>query len=170
LDIQAEHRTLHLNWQELNEPGIIGYRIYYDTDTAGPPYNGTSSEETQNSPVTVGNIGSYTLTGLDNSQAYHIVITALDAYGNESHYSNEMLGQPVLKAITNLAIANEDTGIRLSWTPASGATSYKVYRSPQPLQDISQMQYLGETTDPWWIDQTAGSDIQNFYLIISIGY
>lgn len=170
ISIQAEHRTLRLDWQELTEPGIVGYKIYYDTDVAGPPYNGTSSEETQNSPVVVGNIGYHTLTGLDNFQTYHIAITSLDAYGNESPFSNELLGQPVLNAVTEMAIQKNDIGIRLDWNPSYGATSYKVYRSLQPLQDIGQMQYLGETTDPWWIDQTAGAASHNFYIVISIGY
>ena len=170
LGVQAEHRTLRLNWQELSEPGIVGYKIYYDTDAAGPPYNGTSSEETQNSPVVVGNIGYHTLTGLDNAQTYHISITALDAYGNESPFSNELVGQPVLNAVTNMSIQKNDTGIRLDWTPSIGATSYKVYRSQVITQDIGQMQYLGETTDTWWIDQTTGTASHNFYIVISIGY
>lgn len=170
LNLQAEHRTLHVSWQELTEPGIVGYKIYFDTDSPGPPYNGTSSQETQNSPVLVGNIGQHTLTGLDNAHTYYIAITALDASGNESPLSNEMTAQPVLNAATNVNINTAATGIRISWTPSYGATSYKVFRSPYPQRDPAQMEFLGETTDAWWIDPSASTSNHNFYTIISIGY
>ncbi|MDD4309489.1 MAG: fibronectin type III domain-containing protein, partial [Candidatus Cloacimonetes bacterium] len=168
ISCQPEHRAISLSWQQVNEPGVIGYKIYYDTDNSGIPYNGTASVNGINSPVVLGNLGAYTLTGLNNNQDYYIAITALDAAGNESLLSNEMQSRPVLRSVTNLEIDKQASGIKLSWNPAYGATSYKIYRSSSPNLPLDQMQFVAETTSTNWLDNTATTN-KNFYLIISIG-
>lgn len=168
LSCQPEHRAIRLAWQQVNEPGVVGYKIYYDTDNSGTPYNGTASVDGIASPVVIGNLTSYTLTGLNNYQDYFIAITALDAAGNESLLSNEMLSRPVLRAVTNLEIEKQSSGIKLSWNPAYGATSYKIYRGNSPNLPIDQMQFVAETTSTNWLDATVTTD-KKFYLIISIG-
>lgn len=170
LSAQPEHRALSLSWQQLPDPGIVGYRIHYDTDASGPPYDGVSSEAGHNSPVTVGNSGQHTLTGLQADQDYYLAITALDAYGNESPLSNELTGHTVLQAVTGLSISKSASGVSLAWEPAYGAVSYKVYRSATPSFELNQMEYLGETFDPAWLDQSAGNLDSCFYIVISIGY
>ncbi len=170
LSAEPEHKALRLTWQTTNDPEIVGYRIYYDTDYAGPPYTGTSTVYGCNSPVQVGNLSSYILSGLDNSQLYHLAITSVDAFGVESPLSNELVSQPVLRAVADLAIAKSAAGINLSWSQAFGASSYKVYRSELPTSNISQMQYLGETVEPVWLDSTVGAAGKYFYVVISIGY
>ena len=120
------------------------------------------------SPVVVGNLTSYTLTGLNNYKDYYIAITALDAAGNESLLSNEMLSRPVLRAVTNLEIEKQSSGMKLSWNPAYGATSYKIYRGSLPNLPLDQMQFVAETTSTNWQDATETTD-KKFYLIISIG-
>ena len=64
-----------------------GYKIYYDTDSSLPPYEGTGLNE-GDSPIDVGDDTSYTLTGLDPSQDYYFAVTAYDNEGHESWYSN----------------------------------------------------------------------------------
>lgn len=63
-----------------------GYKVYYDTDASGPPYNGTGAAQ-GNSPVDVSNATHFTLSGLGGHS--HVAVTAYDTQGRESWYSNE---------------------------------------------------------------------------------
>ena len=69
-----------------------GYKVYYDNDASGPPYNGTGLNE-GDSPIDVGNTTNYTLSGL-GSGTYYIAVTAYDTLGRESWYSNEVNNPP----------------------------------------------------------------------------
>ena len=62
------------------------YRLYYDDDITSPPYHGTGADQGP-SPIDVGDMFSFTLTGLSS---YNVAVTALDTYGRESWYSNEV--------------------------------------------------------------------------------
>lgn len=62
------------------------YKIYYDNDQSDPPYQGTGLAQ-GNSPIDVGNLTSYTLTGLAGGK-YYFVVTGYDNQGHESWYSN----------------------------------------------------------------------------------
>jgi hypothetical protein len=64
-----------------------GYKVYYDTDSSLPPYEGTGLNE-GDSPIDVGNQTTCTLTGLDPSKDYYFAVTAYDTEGHESWYSN----------------------------------------------------------------------------------
>jgi hypothetical protein len=81
--------TAALSWDAIRSTTTgYGYKVYYDNDTSGPPYNGTDAAQ-GNSPIEVGNVTSYTLSGLGNS-TYYIAVTADDTHGRESRYSNEV--------------------------------------------------------------------------------
>ncbi len=75
---------------------LAGYRLYYDTDGAGAPYNGTGLTE-GDSPisVTVTSLSDpanpeFVLSGLTADVTYHLAVTSYDTSGNESGYSNEV--------------------------------------------------------------------------------
>jgi len=75
---------------------LAGYRIYYDTDGSGAPYNGTGLSQ-GNSPISVPVASlsdpanpELTLSGLTAGVTYHIAVTSYDTSGNESGYSNEV--------------------------------------------------------------------------------
>jgi hypothetical protein len=55
--------SLKLSWSANNAYNISGYNVYFDNDTSGDPYDGTSNEGT--SPIyVVGDVTTYTLTNL----------------------------------------------------------------------------------------------------------
>jgi|GEM_PF-968826 len=83
-----------VQWMSNPELDIKGYKIYFDSDNSGPPYNGTASIYGQPSPVDVGNDTVHTLTGLFNDSTYFISICAYDMSGNKSSYSEELTAVP----------------------------------------------------------------------------
>jgi hypothetical protein len=64
-----------------------GYKVHYDTDASGPPYNGSGAAQ-GNSPIDVGNATHFTLSGL--GRGVYVSVTAYDTQGRESWYSNEV--------------------------------------------------------------------------------
>ncbi|MGI6198363.1 MAG: fibronectin type III domain-containing protein [Candidatus Cloacimonadaceae bacterium] len=170
LSIQPEHRALRVTWQEVSDPGVVGYKIYYDVDASGVPYNGTSNVSGLNSPVFVGNTDSYTLTGLYNNDVYYVAVAAVDAYGLESIVSNEMQAQPVLRAVQSLNLEPIATGMKLTWQPSFGAENYKIYRADDPNAPINEMTLIGQTNSLFWVDTSVQSHYRGFYVVVAEGY
>ena len=76
LQVTAGTNTLTLSWVVNPESDRAGYKVYYST-TAGPPYSGTGATQGA-SPIDVGNVTSFTLTGLAPG-TYYVTVTAYDA-------------------------------------------------------------------------------------------
>ena len=169
LSAQGEHRAIELSWQQPADPGIVGYRVYYDLDS-GPPYTGTSNVSGSNSPITVGKVDNYILTGLANGQTYHVAVVSLNASGTPSGYSNELLAQPHLQAPQEPLVMPCPTGFLLSWEPVFGATSYQVYRSSDPYAALGSMTCLGQTFNLNWLDAEAPTEDRMFYRVVAVGY
>ena len=69
---------------------LAGYKVYYGTVSG----NYTSSE------IDVGNVTSYTVTGLSENESYYFVVRAYNSTGAESSNSNEaaLVGTGVVSA------------------------------------------------------------------------
>jgi len=85
-----------VRWNANIESDLAGYKLYYKTDLSGEPYNGAGAIEGA-SPVDIPlvdlvdiNNPEYTITELDATHVYFLVLTAYDDAGNESGYSNEV--------------------------------------------------------------------------------
>jgi hypothetical protein len=61
---------------------MAGYKIYVGTTPGLYTYPG--------SPFSIGNSGSYTISGLPSGQTYYFAISAFDYFGNESGLSSEV--------------------------------------------------------------------------------
>ena len=98
----ASPKSITVSWQPsiTNEDGtpctdLAGYKIYYDKDKSGVPYNGIGIQE-GDSPILLP-LSIFTdpakpeviLNGL-TSGTYYLVVTAYDMSMNESGYSNEI--------------------------------------------------------------------------------
>ena len=72
-----------LAWDAVTDPGLGGYRIYYGT---APGTCEQSIGQVQN----VGNVTTYTVSGLSSGTRYYFAATAVDSYMSESRCSNEV--------------------------------------------------------------------------------
>ena len=82
----ARAADVTLEWDANTETNLAGYKLYYNTVKAGPPYTTT---------VDVGNILEYTFTDLDlDTLHYWFVATAYSVEGFESGFSNEVTTKP----------------------------------------------------------------------------
>ena len=82
--------TAQLSWDAIPSATTgYGYKVYYDTDASGPPYEGTGLPE-GDAPIDVGNATNFTLTWLGGRRLY-VTVTAYDTHGRESWYANEVV-------------------------------------------------------------------------------
>ncbi|MHB8790631.1 MAG: Ig-like domain-containing protein, partial [Desulfobulbaceae bacterium] len=102
-----------------NPETVDGYRVYYKTGSSGAPYNGTGAAE-GSSPVAAGNVTSFTLHGLSDTETYYFALTAYRGE-DESVYSTEI----VLSAETPPAVGRD---VSFAWTAnPETVDGYKLY-------------------------------------------
>ena len=75
--------TATLAWDAVTYPSLGGYRVYYGT--APGVYL-----QPVGSGISVGNVTTFTVTGLTSGTRYYFVVTAFDTSNNESAFSNEV--------------------------------------------------------------------------------
>lgn len=71
-----------LSWTSNSEADLAGYKLYVGTAPGRYTYAG--------SPVIIGLMGSYTISGLQIGQTYYFALSAFDSSGNESALSSEV--------------------------------------------------------------------------------
>jgi PKD repeat protein len=77
--IGANAAQTSLAWDPVPDPRVVGYSVHYGT---------ASGSYTTSIPV--GNLTSYTVTGIPSGNVYFFAISAYDASGAHSAYSNEV--------------------------------------------------------------------------------
>ncbi len=75
--------SVTLAWDAVIDPSLVGYRLYYGL--APGTYLQAPGEG-----LSVGNVPTYTLTGLSSGTTYYFGATAYDTANTESGYSNEV--------------------------------------------------------------------------------
>ena len=88
-----------LNWDSSPLGDFAGFKLYYDSDESGYPYENS---------VDLGSNTSHTLAGLNLGTEYFLAITVYDTDGNESWYSNEVTGVTRVMEVQNLDIAGDE--------------------------------------------------------------
>lgn len=116
----AGDNSVTLNWSPV--AGATSYNVYYGTAPGVTKAAGTKVSGVQ-SPSSI--------TGLSNGTTCYFVITAVNSAG-ESAESAERSATPSAApppaAPVNVRAAAGDGRVTISWDPASGATSYNIYR------------------------------------------
>lgn len=75
--INASAADATLSWYPSNDPTVFGYKIHYGMTSGSYGHS-----------INVGNQTTYTVSGLGNG-TYYFAVTAYDASGNQSAFSNE---------------------------------------------------------------------------------
>lgn len=70
-----------LSWDANTEPDLAGYKVYYGT-----------SSGSYGTPVDVGNVLTYSITGLSPNVLYYFAVSAYDTEGSEGVKSSEVTG------------------------------------------------------------------------------
>ncbi len=83
----SQARDVTLQWDPDTDTSVTGYKINYSADSATLPFSGTAAVQGV-SPIDVKNLTSSTVTGLDPGRSYYFAVTAYNASGTESSYSN----------------------------------------------------------------------------------
>jgi hypothetical protein len=124
-----------LAWDANTEPNLAGYRVYYDTDGSGAPYDGEDAWEGP-SPIDVGNVTEYTLSDLPDGEVHFFAVTAYNNEDLESGYSNEVDA--------------------LSISLSQGSNLISLYRQPEDTDIASVLSSIsGKYTSVWaFIDNT----------------
>jgi len=131
-------KTVTLHW-DASPSAVSGYKIYYQAGSSQAPLTGSGATEGA-SPVDVGNVLTYTLTGLADSETHFFAVTAYDSNGNESSYSN-IVESPPVSAVNNAPVLNPigtktiGEGSQLSFTisgsdPDNDALTYSASNLP----------------------------------------
>jgi len=118
-----------LTWDPNTENDIAGYKIY-----VGP------SSQNYHPPIDVGNVTTWTLTGLAEGATYYFAVTAYNTSGAESGFSNEVSKTFVS---TPDQTAPEISSVNVTGLSSNGATI--TWGTDEPAD--SQVQYGAATAD-----------------------
>lgn len=147
--IPAFAQDISLAWNPSSDSKVVGYKVYYKADSTIKPFDGAGAAE-GHSPIDVGDKLSATLTGLPDGQVYYVAVTAYDALGQESPYSNTVASQwaPELLTPTDAA-GGQQVPLQFSWsTPPTGQqVTYTLYYGTDPTLDPNSAVVATATTD-----------------------
>lgn len=94
--LTASAADVSLAWDASASPNIAGYKVYVGT-----------SSRSYGAPIVIGPQTNYSVTGL-NTGTYYFTVTAFDAGGNESDYSNEV-SQVIASSVSKCSINGDST-------------------------------------------------------------
>lgn len=99
----AQAKDVTFRWTAVDEP-LTGYKLYYKTGAdSQPPYIGIGLNP-EGSPIMVGKVTSYTVTGLSTDETYHFVVTAYNASGESGFSSVVTIGPSDAPVIIDITI------------------------------------------------------------------
>jgi fibronectin type 3 domain-containing protein len=81
--VTTNNNSATLQWDAVKSADLGMYRVYFGTAPG-------SYFQSPGQGIPVGNVTTYTVTGLSRGTRYYFRVTAVDRSGNESPYSNEV--------------------------------------------------------------------------------
>lgn len=126
-------KDLTLAWDANPEPGVIGYRVYYNNGSSSLPLNGIDAAEGP-SPIDVKGQLTVTLSGLEDSEIYYFAVTAYTAEG-ESDFSNIVASDwmpALLSPQVDETVLPQDVVFSWSQAPAGADVAYTLTYGTDP--------------------------------------
>lgn len=117
----SQARDVTLQWDPDTDTSVTGYKINYNADSATIPFSGTGAIQGA-SPIDVKNLTSSTVTGLDPSRSYYFAITAYNASGAVSSYSNIVSVAEAVPPTVSITSPATNTTISGTVSVTAGAT------------------------------------------------
>lgn len=161
--VTAEAQTATLAWDRSPETTIVGYRVSYGTAPA-----------TYTKTIDVGNVDTFTVTGLDSSLDHYFVVQAYDTLGEMSDFSDEVKQPAALQPnSTVISSFTQSAGYPLlvnqsvTWTAQAsslvGPVEYQfLLYSPKAGWTVPQ-RYSTKSTFTWtpgWSDLGGNNAVQ----------
>ena len=147
---------ISLSWDASELGDLAGYKVYYETDESGYPYANS---------IDVGDVNSYTLSGLQMSTTYYFAVTTYDTDGNESWYSNEVTGVTRFLEAQNLDIGMDEDLLHL--TTHEPLITFQYFDSMNEAQTSYQVQVSTQenfsTVDMWDSGEVTSTDTSMAY-------
>lgn len=152
---QAPAGSLTLSWYASASTDVIGYDVYYGTNSGNYPYM-----------FNAGNATSATITNLSAGVPYYFAATAYDANNDQSAYSAEI--SYLVPGILILANNPTSGSPALLQFPVAPGQSYEVQASTDLLNWSSLWQSDVATSNAWmqFTDPDSGSFASRFYRLV----
>ncbi len=144
-----------ISWSAVSS--ATSYNLYWSTTTGVTTLNGT-----QIAGVTSG----FAHSGLGAGTPYYYIVTAVNSAG-ESAASSQVSATPLaaLPSVpSNVAAVAGNAQITLSWSAATGASSYNVYRSTTSGAGTGGTKFAGVTSP---LTQTGLTNATTYYYVVT---
>jgi fibronectin type 3 domain-containing protein len=161
----AYDRLVSLAWEAAPEKDVIGYNVYY-SKTSGKDFVRTNEKpEPKQNSLNV---------RLSNDITYYFVITAVNAAGKESEYSDEIAMVPHApekpKAPQDVKAEVSGRTVTLTWTPMKDAkvVGYNVYFTRSAGQGYRKLTKATPLTDPECRLRGLTPDASYFFVVTAV--
>ncbi len=160
LSAAPEDGAAQLSWDAVGEADT--YRVYRDT---------SSGEGVSGSALSTGiNSAGYTDGSAENGTEYFYVVTAVASEGGESAESDpsgEASAAP-FAVPSGLEGTSQDSQVDLSWSAATGAETYRVYRSTSSTGGAEGDPLATGVAETSYADTTAQNGTKYYYRVTSV--
>jgi len=100
---QSYGMDFSFEWTANPEP-LTGYKLYYKIgEDSAPPYEGTGLNEGA-SPILIGKVATYTVTGLSPDKTYHFALKAYNEEGDSGYSTIVTVSPDPIPTIDNISI------------------------------------------------------------------
>jgi hypothetical protein len=144
--LPAFAQIVTLTWDSNTEPEVVGYKIYYRSDTPTFPFNGKRLSEGTSPIVVHGLTTTYlTLNLQEDDRIYYFTATAVSNVGLESSFSNIVASEWIPYLLTPPNNAVIDTFVTFEWElpPTGYSVSFELLYGTDPHLDAGVMAVTG---------------------------
>ncbi|NVN93313.1 MAG: fibronectin type III domain-containing protein, partial [Desulfuromonadales bacterium] len=113
--------TVAIQWDPSTDSELAGYKVYYQTDAPTQPFQGTGATQ-GSAPIDTLKQTTATISGLDPNHAYYFAVTAYNASGVESSYSNIVSVPELVSPTTSISFPSNNAMVSGTVSVAASAS------------------------------------------------
>lgn len=142
----AMAKDVTIKWDPNLESDVAGYKLYYKASSSTGVFDGAGAVQGK-SPVDVRNVTGLTINGLDAGQDYYFKVTAYDAAGNESGFSNMVEASESVAPVVTITAPADNAAVGGTVTVTATASDNKAVTKVEFLVDNKPV--FTATTSPF---------------------